>query len=171
MCPSCPPIFDKSYGRGRSAVPSFGGRGRCFLTHLDFWLDRLDRLDRYSKIRDFLRPTLHSEPGRAGPPPSHRSGPSLGSFGLPSLDAGRPRKPLDLSVARFEPSRDVLTFRSPQLRFQVWPAGGVDSRTNKNAPAEPLSYYRAIVGASLTERTSKSKVKFANTGGRSSVQR
>ena len=42
-------------------------RSSFYSTIFDFWLDRLDGLDRYKKIRDFSRPPKHSDPGHGGP--------------------------------------------------------------------------------------------------------
>ena len=46
---------------------SANAAGGTSLLLFSFRLDRLDSLDRRSKIRDFLRPPSQSEPGRAGP--------------------------------------------------------------------------------------------------------
>ena len=60
----------KSYSavRGRDGTPRKSRQGalKPILLFSNFWLDRLDRLDRHLKIGHFLRPPSQSVPGRVG---------------------------------------------------------------------------------------------------------
>jgi hypothetical protein len=56
--PTCPPFLATLIESVEAVTALCKKRQRSFFSSsFDFWLDRLDSLDRYRKIRDFLRPT------------------------------------------------------------------------------------------------------------------